>query len=117
MGGGGMGMGGCGGMGMGGCGMGMGGCGGMGMGGCGMGGCGMGMGGCGMGMGGMGGGMGRSNTQEMVGSLVKQGVLDKSSADMLMQVPEQRAQDILNRLGPDVRTPSAWVTRQIKETN
>ncbi|CAK0817768.1 unnamed protein product [Prorocentrum cordatum] len=112
------GMGGCG-MGMGGCGMGGCGMGGCGMGGCGMGGCGMGMGmggcGMGMGMGGMGGGMCRGSTQEMVGNLMKQGVLDSSSADLLMQIPEQRAQEILSGLGPDVRNPSAWVTRKIKE--
>mmetsp|Transcript_87853 Transcript_87853/g.137568 ORF Transcript_87853/g.137568 Transcript_87853/m.137568 type:complete len:366 (-) Transcript_87853:52-1149(-) len=51
----------------------------------------------------------------VVGELVSAGILDEGSADFLMQAPEPVAKDIVACLGPDVRNPSAFVTRKLKE--
>merc|ERR1712232_259373 len=44
------------------------------------------------------------------------GVLDEGSADFLMKAHEALAKDIVSALGPDVRNPSAFVTRRCKES-
>lgn len=49
--------------------------------------------------------------------LLQHGVLDQGSADFLMKAPEHLAKDIVSSLGPDVRNPSAFVTRRCKETS
>merc|ERR1739838_65129 len=46
--------------------------------------------------------------------LVSRGILDDRSADFLLKLPERAAWDIVNRIGPDVRNPSAFVTRECK---
>lgn len=53
--------------------------------------------------------------EQALGDLVRSGVLDEGSADFLMKAPEQDAKDIVASLGPDVRNPSAFVTRKMKE--
>jgi len=53
--------------------------------------------------------------EQAVGDLVRSGVLDEGSADFLMKAPEHEAKDIIASLGPDVRNPSAFVTRKMKE--
>merc|ERR1711871_794135 len=39
---------------------------------------------------------------------------DEGSADFLMKAPEEAAKEIVASLGPDVRNPSAFVTRKLK---
>ncbi|CAK0884691.1 unnamed protein product, partial [Prorocentrum cordatum] len=45
------------------------------------------------------------------------GVLDTSSAGMLRQVSEEDAREIVSSLGPEVRNPSAFVTKALKLRN
>lgn len=55
------------------------------------------------------------NKEQALRDLVDWGVLDEGSADFLMKAPEQEAKDIVSSLGPEVRNPSAFVTRRLKE--
>lgn len=52
--------------------------------------------------------------KEAVRELLNQGVLDEGSADFLSKAPENEAKEIVSCLGPDVRNPSAFVTRRLK---
>merc|ERR1712032_805813 len=47
--------------------------------------------------------------------LLLRGVLDQRSADFLAKIPEASAWEILAALGPDVRNPSAFVTREARK--
>jgi len=49
--------------------------------------------------------------------LTEWGVLDTSSAGMLRQVSEEDAREIVSSLGPEVRNPSAFVTKALKLRN
>eukprot|EP00812_Abedinium_dasypus_P009021 NODE_2740_length_884_cov_488.034982.p1 GENE.NODE_2740_length_884_cov_488.034982~~NODE_2740_length_884_cov_488.034982.p1 ORF type:complete len:267 (+),score=77.22 NODE_2740_length_884_cov_488.034982:59-802(+) len=51
---------------------------------------------------------------QALSQLVALGVLDEGSADFLGKVPEHTAKEIVSGLGPDVRNPSAFVTRACK---
>jgi hypothetical protein len=51
----------------------------------------------------------------VMGDLVTWGVLDEGSADFLMKVDEQDAKQIVASIGPEVRNPSAFVTRKVNE--
>lgn len=53
--------------------------------------------------------------EQAVAQLTQMGVLDEGSADFLMKAPENIAKDIVSSLGPDVRRPSAFVTRRLRE--
>jgi len=53
--------------------------------------------------------------EQALGDLVRSGVLDEGSADFLMKAPEQEVKDIIASLGPEVRNPSAFVTRKVRE--
>merc|ERR1712228_811751 len=43
------------------------------------------------------------------------GILDDGCADYLMKAPEHVAKDIVKQLGPEVRNPSAFITRSLKK--
>lgn len=53
------------------------------------------------------------SVEETVQSLIDSGILDQSSADFLLKVTWEEAKDCLVGLGPDVRNPSAYVTKTL----
>jgi len=53
--------------------------------------------------------------QQALATLVQWGVLDQSSADFLSKAPDDEAKEIVSMIGPDVRNPSAFVTRRMKD--
>merc|ERR1712054_430882 len=53
--------------------------------------------------------------EQAVSELVQHGILDDGSADFLMKASDSQVKDIMSSLGPDVRNPSAFVTRRCKE--
>lgn len=55
-----------------------------------------------------------SGKDQAVAHLVSWGVLDEGSADFLMKASEAEAKEVIANLGPDVRNPSAFVTRKLK---
>jgi len=47
--------------------------------------------------------------------LVARGVLDQRSSDYLTKIPEEAALEIVSALGPEVRNPSAFVTKEVRK--
>mmetsp|Transcript_109029 Transcript_109029/g.339799 ORF Transcript_109029/g.339799 Transcript_109029/m.339799 type:complete len:150 (-) Transcript_109029:90-539(-) len=53
--------------------------------------------------------------QQALDELVSRGILDQRSSDFLAKLPERAARDIVASLGPDVRNPSAFVTKEARK--
>lgn len=56
-----------------------------------------------------------TSTEQAMQELVIAGILDERSADFLTQLPEETAKGIIRELGPEVRNPSAFVTKLAKK--
>jgi hypothetical protein len=56
-----------------------------------------------------------TSKEQAVQELVSRGVLDDKSSDFLLKAPDKMAKEIVSALGPDVRNPSAFVTRRCAE--
>merc|ERR1712032_53288 len=52
--------------------------------------------------------------EQAIQELIGMGLLDDGSGSFLMKAPDQHARDIIRKLGPDVRNPSALVTNQLR---
>lgn len=56
-----------------------------------------------------------TSASQVAGDLLRWGILDESSSDLLALAPDETARQVLAALGPDVRNPSAVVTTRLKE--
>lgn len=53
--------------------------------------------------------------EQVLQQLMEQGILDKPSTEFLAKISEQGTLEILSNLGPDVRNPSAYATKEAKK--